>query len=215
VDETRGALAAVEERIATHVWVAAAEAGDLTREDLGLFGREQVHIIGSDRASFAIRAGRAREEKDVAFFSGSVEFEGTALEMLKPYLRECPPSPEATAGEGPLPGTFAYAAFVAWMADRVTDAEYVGAFLINLPVWGANCGRLAAALRERYGLDDDACAFFDLFAGSSPEWEEKALDVIERGIAGGVDPAGIARCARLLQGYELMYWDTLHAERRA
>jgi hypothetical protein len=33
----------------------------------------------------------------------------------------------------------------------------------------------------------------------------------EHGLARGVDPRPIKRAARLLQGYEKLYWDTLHA----
>jgi hypothetical protein len=33
--------------------------------------------------------------------------------------------------------------------------------------------------------------------------------VIDAGLARGVDPAGIARAARLLQAYELLFWDSL------
>jgi hypothetical protein len=32
---------------------------------------------------------------------------------------------------------------------------------------------------------------------------------VEEGLAQGVDPVCIHRAARLLQGYELFYWDTI------
>ena len=36
-----------------------------------------------------------------------------------------------------------------------------------------------------------------------------ARAVIDAGLAQGADPAGIARAARLLQAYELLFWDSL------
>ena len=53
-------------------------------------------------------------------------------------------------------------------------------------------------------------AFFDLFATSSEAFERGALAVITEGLDRGVDPRRIQRAARLLQDYELLYWDTLH-----
>ena len=37
-----------------------------------------------------------------------------------------------------------------------------------------------------------------------------SLRVIQEGLDRGLDAQTIARAARLVQAYELMYWDTLH-----
>jgi hypothetical protein len=43
---------------------------------------------------------------------------------------------------------------------------------------------------------------------------KQARQILEEGLACGVGPAAIQRAARLLQGYELLFWDTmLHAVR--
>jgi hypothetical protein len=49
-------------------------------------------------------------------------------------------------------------------------------------------------------------AFFDLFANLPPAGDA-ALAVIQGALDRGVLPAAIARAARILQAYELMYWD--------
>jgi len=49
-----------------------------------------------------------------------------------------------------------------------------------------------------------AFSFFDLFA-NLPSGDDIAVAVIQAGLDRGVVPALIER---LLQGYELMYWDT-------
>lgn len=58
------------------------------------------------------------------------------------------------------------------------------------------------ALRPIYG--DDAVAFLDVFAQTPPGFEERALSLVAIG-----DPLSARRAARLLQAYELLYWDTL------
>ena len=53
-------------------------------------------------------------------------------------------------------------------------------------------------------------AFFDLFSAPAPGFEAAAAEVIEADMAAGADPTRIRRAVRLLQAYELMYWDTLY-----
>jgi hypothetical protein len=67
---------------------------------------------------------------------------------------------------------------------------------------------MSAALKAHYGLESDGVAFFDLFA-NLPPIDETVLAVIQGGLDRGITPALIARAARLLQGYELMYWDSM------
>jgi len=65
---------------------------------------------------------------------------------------------------------------------------------------------MATALRERYDV-----SFFDFFAKPPADFADHALAVVYAGLAGGDSPDSAARAARLLQAYELLYWDTLHA----
>jgi len=111
----------------------------------------------------------------------------------------------------PAPGAHAYTAFMAWLALYGSEAEVAAGFLVNFAAWGANCGRMSRALRDRYGLTEKSTAFFDLFAAPPAEFEGQAMAVVAGGLARGVDPRLIKRAARLLQGYEKLYWDTLHA----
>jgi hypothetical protein len=117
-------------------------------------------------------------------------------------------SDEELSASEPIPAALAYSAFVAWLALYGSDAELAAAFAVNLPAWGANCGRISAALKGLYRLGDEAVSFFDLFANLPPA-DDTALAVIQGGLDRGVASALIERAARLLQGYELMYWDTM------
>jgi len=111
----------------------------------------------------------------------------------------------------PAPGAHAYTAFMAWLALYGSEAEVAAGFLVNFAAWGANCGRMGRALRDRYGLTQETTAFFDLFAAPSAEFESQAMAVVANGLARGADSRLVKRAARLLQGYEKLYWDTLHA----
>ena len=144
------------------------------------------------------------------FFLGMLQGERAAAEALGALARGLGMAPEAAASAEPLAGAFAYTAYVAWLSIYASEAEFAGAFLINLPAWGANCAAMSRLLKANYGLAEPDVAFFDLFAAPSEAFEQGALAVIAEGLGRGVDPERIQRAARLLQGYELLYWDTLY-----
>jgi hypothetical protein len=91
-------------------------------------------------------------------------------------------------GYEPQPGAQAYPAFVAWLALNGSLTDVVLAFLANLAIWGENCAKVAAALREAYGAGDDAVAFFDFFASPPTDFESRALAVLDEGLAAGDSP---------------------------
>lgn len=207
--QVRERLRDVEERIRAHPWLAELEAGRVSDQGLSAFAGEQLQIIPSDLRSFETLADRFSDEPARGYLMSMAGGERAALEALEGFA--------AAAGLGgaprgvyePIPGCQAYPSYVARLARDATAAEVAGAFLVNLEAWGGNCARMYAALRAEYGLTDEACAFFALFAGPAAELEQQSLEVIDAGLAQGADPAAIARAARLLQAYELLYWDSL------
>ena len=104
----------------------------------------------------------------------------------------------------PLAGCQAYPAYVSWLALNGGRADVALAFLVNLEAWGEACRRMAAALRDRHDV-----SFFEFFAEPPAGFAERALAVAEQGLAAGEPEARARRAARLLQAYELLYWDTL------
>jgi len=214
VSRLRQEIAGVEARLFSHPWVAAVEAGQRARADLRVFATQQRRIIASDLKSVALLVHRYGDGPSGRFFSESLKTETAALETLSGFTRALGGEAEGHADGDVLAGAQAYTHFVAWLAMYGSDAEFAAAFLVNLPAWGKNCGRLAKALRARYGMDDSAVAFFDLFAGDAPGYAEAALAVIQGGLDRGVAPESIREAACLLQRYELMYWDALYASAR-
>jgi hypothetical protein len=102
----------------------------------------------------------------------------------------------------PLPGCQAYPAYVARLALNGSPGNVALAFLANLETWGRRCARTRDALRPAYG--DAALAFFDFFAAAPPGFAQRALALVQ-----DAEPTSARRAARLLQAYELLYWDTL------
>jgi hypothetical protein len=98
---------------------------------------------------------------------------------------------------------------VAWLALNGAPADVALALVANFAAWGRYCGTLAAALREHYHLDDSACAFFDFFATPAPDVELQALTAVQAALTAGESLDGARQYARLLQAYELMFWNTL------
>jgi hypothetical protein len=211
LESLRGDLAPLEHRLFEHPYVAAVERGELARDDLRVFAGQQQRIIGSDLRSVALLVHRYGGTPSGAFFAAALETESTALQHLATLIRALGFDLFEIGRIAPLAGALAYTHFVAWLAVYGSDAEFAAAFLVNLPAWGRNCGRLARGLRARYGLRDSDVAFFELFAGEAPGFETAALGVIQAGLDRGVEPAAIRDAARLLQSYELMYWDALLA----
>jgi thiaminase len=199
VADLRAELEPVERALRGHRYLDAVERGDLSHEALAAFAAEQRLIIASDRRSFAHLAARFPEPPAGEFFLDLAHGESEALLRLEGLAA----SLGQTAHE-PLAGCQAYSAFVCWLALNGGRADVALAFLVNLEAWGEACGRLAAALRARHDV-----SFFELFSAPPAGFADRALAVVEQGLAAGEDEAQARRAARLLQAYELLYWDTL------
>jgi thiaminase len=209
VKSVREELQPLSGRILDHSYLRTLEAGQIGREHLRLFAAQQAYIIGSDLRSVALMVARATTERSRAFFLELLEGERAAQKALGMFRAAVDAGAGTPAGDEPLPGAFAYCAYVAWLALYASEAEFAGALLINLPVWGANCGRIAEALRRQYRLAETDVAFFALFATVPPGFEDRAAAVVAEGLEHGVTQSMIRRAASLLQGYELLFWDTM------
>ena len=210
ISETRAQLKAVEDKLLAHPYLSAVEEGRIIKEKLRLFAGEQYYIVDSDLRSIALLVNRQARGPSRDYFLGSLQGEATAGEALLAFARALGMREDDLRAYEPLPGCQAYPACVAWLAVYGSDADFAAAFLVNLPAWGGSCARMSAALKGRYGLSPEAVAFFDLFAAPAPQFEADSLRVIQDGLDRGVDARGIARAARLIQAYELMYWNALY-----
>jgi hypothetical protein len=202
-------LTDVEERIKDNSWLVELEAGRLSTGALRAFAGEQLHIIPSDLRSFEMLAQRFGAEPAHGYLTGMVAAERAALGALGAFVTAVGLDSAAQQDYEPLPGCQVYPSYVARLARDGTPAQVAGAFLVNLEAWGSCCARIAAALPANYQINAEDCAIFRHFAGPATELEQASLAVIDAGLAHCADLAGIARAARLLQAYELLFWDSL------
>ena len=208
--EIRDLLRPLEERVLRHPYLADVEGKKIKRETLKYFVGEQHHIIPSDLRSVGVLLTRHGVPPGRDFFMMVLQGEVEALKGLDRFASALGVSSQELEEYEPLPEAQAYKAYMAWLALYGSAAEVAGAFLANFPAWGANCGRMKKALMEGYGFKGEDLYFFELFSTPSPEFEEKARQVIDNGISHGVEPRAIREAARMLQAYELMFWEALH-----
>ena len=69
---------------------------------------------------------------------------------------------------------------------------------------------MGRALRQHYDFQDADLVFFTQFAAAPADVSPEALVLIEAGLQREVAALRIVRAARMLQGYELMFWDTVN-----
>lgn len=184
-------------------------AGRYPRERLGAIAAEEYRIIPSDRRSFLFLAARFPDPPAGEFFAGLAAGESLAVPTLLAFAKGVGWSEQDLRDYEPLPGCQAYPSYVAWLALNASSGEAALALIANFAAWGSYCAQIAAALRERYGLDDETCAFFDFFANPVPEVEAQALEVVQASVEQGEPPASARQMARLVQAYELSFWNTL------
>ncbi|MFC0602382.1 transcriptional regulator [Streptomyces palmae] len=204
------AVARLAPQTAANRLVPRIAEGTASRDTLAAFVLEQHHIVRADRFSFrhlAQRAGTGTEA--AAFFAHLVQGEDIALERLAPPAAACGLDQVAVRAYEPLAGCQAYPSYVARLALTAEPAEVVLALAANFAAWGGYCATVGRALRLHYGFSDAACGFFDFFADPDPDTERLTHQAVRAGLAEGRLPGTADRHGRLLQSYELMFWNTL------
>ena len=197
-----------DEKILHHPYISALKQGNLSQNSLKAFAGQQYHIITSDLRSIAHLISRHGELASRSWLVGLLQGEAAALDALFTFAKRLEMSEKDLKIFEPIPAGHAYCAYLAWLGMYGSDGELAGAFLVNFAAWGANCGEMSKTLQTRYGFTKEDVAFFELFA-NIPPFEKEVLPVIQSAIDRGVSPALIHRAARMLQAYELMFWDAM------
>ena len=211
VQTIAAALRTVEHQLRHHAYLQALESGSILPAQLRYFVGEQGYIIPGDLRSMALLVSRCEHPTSQQFFRAVLEGEAAALEAFEPLAQAIGMTPADRAAYEPTPGAQAYSAYLAYLCLYGSDAEVAAALSVNFAAWGASCGRMAQALQQRYGLPAAAVRFFTQFATAPAEVSPQALAIIETGLLHGVEARRIMRAARMLQGAELLFWDTIYA----
>jgi hypothetical protein len=187
-------------------------SGQAPRSVFATIAAEESRIVRSDWRSFLTIAARCTEPVSRELFSGLAAGEGLALTKLDSLRAATGLDDAALAAYQPKAGCQAYPAYLAWLCLFGEPADVIIALLANFAAWGDYCGTIARAMREHYGFDDDACAFFDFFAEPVPGVDDAAATAVQLAVDAGRQTDEAFTYARLFQSYELMFWNTIADE---
>ncbi|WP_405408025.1 transcriptional regulator [Streptomyces decoyicus] len=191
--------------------VARIEAGEAPRSVFATFALEQHQVIAADRLSFQHLARRADGDPPVAdFFDLLAQGETLALKRLAGLADACGLTERQIAEYQPRPGCQAYPSYAARLALGGEPADVAIALTANFAAWGGYCAVVEAAMRGQYAFPEEARGFFGLFAEPSPAVASKAREAVQHGLdTRQAEPATAHRYGRLLQAYELMFWNSV------
>ncbi len=206
VRQIRADLASVEDQIRGVQFVADVEAGTASVEQIAAVVAEEYSIIRSDLNSFPQMAARWDTPQGSHFFGDLAFGESLALSLVLDFAANVGLSEEDLAAYEPRPKGQTYPSRVAWIASNADRASAAASFLVNFGVFGENMARVRDALLNVYGFEPDEIEFFSFFAEPIPGFEEAAIEVIATGLQEGACPRDVRRSARLLQAYELDFW---------
>ena len=209
VNQIRTDLATVEDQIRNAPFLANVEAGTASLEQIASVAAEQYSIIRSDSSSFAQMTARFDDPQSRQFFGGMTSGEAIAQQLLIDFASTVGLNEHDLAAYEPRPSAQTYPSRVAWIAANADRAVAGASFLANFGVFGENMGRLHDALVNIYGFSPDEVRFFSFFSGPNPTFEENAIEVIAAGLRRGACSTEARRSARLLQAYELDFWQAM------
>ncbi|GGU80447.1 hypothetical protein GCM10010211_53290 [Streptomyces albospinus] len=185
--------------------------GEAPRSVFTTFALEQHQIIDADRISFQHLARRADGDPPMAdFFDLLAHGEGLALEQLAALADACELTGRDLAAYQPRPGCQAFPSYAARLALSAEPADAAIAITANFAAWSGYCATVHTAMQEHYDFPEAARGFFALFAEPSPELAARARAAVQHGIdTGQARPAAAHRYGRLLQAYEVMFWNSV------
>lgn len=209
VKQIRKDLAAVEDQIRNVPFLEAVESGTASIEQIAAVAAEEYSIIRSDWYSFSRMAERFDQPQGSQFFGNLAAGEAIAFQLLLDFAAVVGLDEADLVAYEPRPKGQTYPSRVAWIAANADRASAAASFLVNFAVFGENMGRLRDAMITVYGFSPDEVAFFSFFADPIPGFEDAAIEVVAAGLLEGVCPREVRRSARLLQAYELDFWEAV------
>lgn len=230
---------ATNRALATHPYLVAAKEGTLTLAQRRAFAGEQYAIQYSDACSFATLAGHDDDfapNKGASLISASVPpaIPGQAKDDLFQFLLggEIYASkllldhakslwlglldPEGALQQYPISARAqGYPSYWARLALSKQRGAGAAACAVNFPGWGRMCRELSQALKRRpeYGYsnsdndDEISLAFIDFFGTPIENLDTMAASIM---MQEGTTYEEVVTVVRLLQEYELMFWDAIY-----
>jgi len=164
----------------TDAWVR----GDLTREQLGLWGVEHYHytkdlyfFLGRIMANCPVPAGRAMEHDNMADEENP---EDTHNQQLLDFIAACGLDVEAVPRSTPLPTTQGLRDWLHLLCEKRSWQEAAAGFHVGMERQFTDiCARVVPPLRDHYGFAPREIRFFETHIGADQEHGTRALDVVE------------------------------------
>jgi hypothetical protein len=206
VSQIRADLTGVENQIRNVQFVADVEAGTASVAQIAAVVAEEYSIIQSDLNSFNQMAARWDSPQGSHFFGDLAFGEALAQPLVLDFAATVGLTEEDLIAYEPRPKSQTYPSRVAWIASNADRASAAASFLVNFGVFGENMARVRDALINVYGFTPEQIEFFTFFAEPIPGFEDDAIEVIAAGLREGACPRDVRRSARLLQAYELDFW---------
>jgi len=204
--DIRSWLAPLNERIQNHPYILDAEKRALPLEKIKTFAANQYYVVNGDVRSLALMLSRSRDSEELGFFEEMMKGDLEGLIRLLRLAKALGFSSQELENYSPIPEALAYSHYLCTLAQFASPGVQALALIANLPVWGSNCGRLSKTLRDKYQIEETS--FLDLFSASAEGIEAPALRIVDHYLPAEEKPMRTA--ARLIQAYELMFWDGMY-----
>ena len=205
LEKTRSWLAPLNLKIRNHPYVSEAEQGTLSLDKVKAYAANQYYIISHDAKSLALMVSRSTSSKEFKFFNTVFKGDEQAIPLLIAMAEAMGLDAVDLEEYTPIPEAVVYTHYLTALAHFASPGEQAVALIVNLPVWGSNCKRLSKALTTSYQIEETA--FLDLFAQPTRELEQLALSIIDHYLH---QETQLQRVARLIQAYELMFWNGIY-----
>lgn len=205
-----------DEKLANHPVVKEAKAGTLSLKVVERFLCEQYHIIAADTRSLEHLVTRFDGNQVIRdYFQFFLEGERMGYGKLLTMAKAMKLSDSDLENYEPQALAQGYPSYLCRLAHYGEAPQIAAAIAVNFPAFGKMCSSLADALRDNYDMREDEVDFVRFFA--SGDLDEEAVKVIEaynaneKGKLNEVHYKDIQRAVRLLQSYEVMFWDSVYA----
>src|SRR6476646_7353204 len=211
-DDLQRNLSKLVDAIIYHPYIHALEKKQISKDKLEIFVCEQFQIILNDKRNFAFMISKTPNDIASKLFIDCLNTELKSLENLLIFAEALDINRIKLESYEPLSGCQTYTNYLTKLAVYGSDAEILAALLIDLPVWGNNCGKMSYILQKNYDFTKNSCKFLDNSANTLPEeFIKKSKELILSSINDiSMNEKKIHIATRIIINYELSFWDTIY-----
>lgn len=202
-------------KLANHRIVQEARAGKLSLKVVETLLCEQYYIIAADTMSMEHLVSRFQDNDVIRdYFQYFLEGERVAHGKLLAMAKAMKLSESDLENYEPQAKAQGYPSYLCRLAHYGEAAQIAAAVAVNFPAFGQMCLALEDALKKNYSMKEDDLAFLRFFG--SGNLDNDAVKVIEashvnkEGRRKEIEYKDIRRAVRLLQAYEVMFWDSVY-----